>query len=286
MEDLKFGNACTLRMKDPAELLIWTDKISMQDNGHILLISRLPQRRLLEHINLDKVEAYWMTNQDVAGSIQPSINQIHDLVNSRLNAHSGVIVIEGIELLIDLHGFDAVQKLQMNIIDVLNRRPWMVLFAFDTDILEPVQRKRWLREASEWDIPEVEVSIIETDEGILIDESETEKPLSENATEGLAFLTRLQRTGFTQEILRKRILQWRRMGLDVSELEPALHKNDDSAFELYTLVENKVRRAVELDNRLDVLLDRGHISEVTKMRFRVRQLTGFDEVEKRIDELI
>ena len=47
-----------------------------------------------------------------------------------------------------------------------------------------------------------------------------------------------------------------------------------------------MRRAIELDNRLDILEEKGLKSEVTKLRFRVRQLTGLDDVEKRIDELI
>ena len=77
------------------------------------------------------------------------------------------------------------------------------------------------------------------------------------------------------------------MGLDVSEVEPAMFDDDlDSAFELYKVVEDKVRTAIELDNRLDILYERGVRSEVVKMRFRVRQLTGFDEVEARINELI
>ncbi|MDP6869733.1 MAG: DUF835 domain-containing protein [Candidatus Poseidoniaceae archaeon] len=286
MEEIQLGKACTLSMKDPVELLTWTDKISMQENYHVLLISRLPQRRLLEHVHLDKVEAYWMTTQEVSGSIQPSIDQIHDLVNSRLMAHSGVVVMEGIELLIDMHGVAAVQQLQMQLIDALNRRPWMILFALDTDILDSVQLKRWHREAPKWDFPEIEVNIIETEDGIIIEENNEEMSLSEDGGTALSFLTRLQREGFTQDILRRRILQWRRMGLDVSELEPALHKTDDDAYTLYSTVEAKIRRAVELDNRLDILLERGHISEVTKLRFRVRQLTGFDEVESRIDELI
>ena len=41
-----------------------------------------------------------------------------------------------------------------------------------------------------------------------------------------------------------------------------------------------------LDNRLDLLSEKGFKSDVTKLRFRVRQLTGFDEVEERINELI
>ena len=104
---------------------------------------------------------------------------------------------------------------------------------------------------------------------------------------GLSFLVRIPREGFNKDIARRRILQWRRMGLDVSESEPILFQSsDDKAYELYKSVENKVRKAVELDNRLDILEQRGFKSEVTKMRFRVRQLTGFDDVESRINELI
>ena len=77
------------------------------------------------------------------------------------------------------------------------------------------------------------------------------------------------------------------MGLDVSDAEPALFmESDDEGYEIYKSVEEKVRTAVELDNRLDLLLEKGFKSDVTKLRFRVRQLTGFDEVEARINELI
>ena len=77
------------------------------------------------------------------------------------------------------------------------------------------------------------------------------------------------------------------MGLDVSEAEPVLFmESDDSGYEVYKSVEEKVRTAVELDNRLDLLSEKGFKSDVTKLRFRVRQLTGFVEVEARINELI
>ena len=114
-----------------------------------------------------------------------------------------------------------------------------------------------------------------------------EKPLNDDGSTPLSFLVRIPREGYSKDIARRRILQWRRMGLDVSSAEPALFQDsDDKGFEIYKSVERKVRRAIELDNRLDILLERGHRSEVTKMRFRVRQLTGFDDVESRIDKLI
>ena len=71
------------------------------------------------------------------------------------------------------------------------------------------------------------------------------------------------------------------------EAEPALYtESDDRGYEIYKSVEDKVRTAVELDNRLDLLAEKGFKSDVTKLRFRVRQLTGFAEVESLINELI
>ena len=114
-----------------------------------------------------------------------------------------------------------------------------------------------------------------------------ENPDESANNNSLSFLVRIPREGYSVDVVRRRILQWRRMGLDVSSAEPALFQNsDDDGYEIYKSVEEKVRRAVELDNRLDILMKRGHVSEVTKMRFRVRQLTGLDAIESRIDELI
>jgi hypothetical protein len=161
-----------------------------------------------------------------------------------------------------------------------------IIYTFDTGILSAQELARFHKEAGEWSIPsEVEINVIE-DENQLEDYQTSDEVIDEPSL-GLAFLVRIPREGFTMDILRRRVLQWRRMGLDVSEVEPALFMNSlDASFELYHSVENMVRKAIELDNRLDILLENGHRSEVTKMRFRVRQLTGFDEVEKRIDELI
>ena len=61
-----------------------------------------------------------------------------------------------------------------------------------------------------------------------------ELPLSEDGQSKLAFLVRIPREGYTKEIARRRILQWRRMGLDVSEAEPALFQDsDDAGFAIY-----------------------------------------------------
>ena len=289
MSDLESSKAYTLNLVSQDEMLAFVDSTSMKDQGHVLLLSRLPQRRLLEHLDLDKVETYWVTTQDVAGSIQPSLDQIHDLVSSRFDNHEGLAVIEGIEWLISTHGFSDVLKMVMRLKDSLHRKPWTLLLVVAADVLEPVQYSQWQREAPFWEIPKkIEFNLIDDD----ISESEEDTAPEEMMEEAggdqtLAFLVRIPREGYSKEIVRRRILQWRRMGLDVSSAEPALFQDsDDIGFQIYQSVERKVRRAVELDNRLELLLEKGYRSEVTKMRFRVRQLTGFDDIESRIDELI
>ena len=76
----------------------------MRDQEHVLLLRANSQRRLIEHIDLDKVEAYWVTTQDVMGSIQPSLDQTVIWLLNVLN-HTGIAIIEGIEWLISLHDF-------------------------------------------------------------------------------------------------------------------------------------------------------------------------------------
>ncbi|MGB0265855.1 MAG: DUF835 domain-containing protein [Candidatus Poseidoniaceae archaeon] len=288
--DFEIGKTYTYNLESESEYLGYIDKISRDNDRHYLLISRLPQRRLLEHIDLDKVESYWITTQDVAGSIQPSLDQLEDILVKRVENHNGIAFIEGIEWLVSLHGFSNVLNFVMRVKDSLHRKAWSVIFVVTPGIFSDIESAKWNRESVAWAIPKRDNM-----SDIVADDTETEPtepelsemPLSEDGSSKLAFLIRIPREGYSKEIARRRILQWRRMGLDVSEAEPALFmESDDKGYEIYKSVEEKVRTAVELDNRLDLLLEKGFKSDVTKLRFRVRQLTGFDEVEARINELI
>ena len=288
--DFEIGKTYTYDHESESEFLGYIDKISSVDNSHYLLVSRLPQRRLLEHIDLDKVETYWITTQDVTGSIQPSLDQLEDLLSKRVENHNGIAFIEGIEWLVSLHGFSNVLNFVMRVKDSLHRKAWSVVFVVTPGIFSEIESAKWTRESIPWTIPmrDNKSEILENDaEGLYSEPELSETPLSEDGGSKLAFLIRIPREGYSKEIARRRILQWRRMGLDVSEAEPALFmESDEKGYELYKSVEDKVRTAVELDNRLDLLLEKGFKSDVTKLRFRVRQLTGFDEVEARINELI
>ncbi len=75
------------------------------------------------------------------------------------------------------------------------------------------------------------------------------------------------------------------MGLDVSEVEPALHMNDDEAYSLYSKVEEKVRIAVELERAIEANKDLLSASELTTSKFRIRQLTGLDEIRSTLESI-
>ena len=64
------------------------------------------------------------------------------------------------------------------------------------------------------------------------------------------------------------------------------YQDIDRAYALYRVVEEKVRTAVELDRRVDILESRGDSSNAMSFRFRIRQLTGLEEVWRSLDILL
>ena len=71
------------------------------------------------------------------------------------------------------------------------------------------------------------------------------------------------------------------MGLDVSEVEPALNLEPEEAYVLYSKVEEKVRRAVDLEKYLNQNPAEFSASEEATARFRIRQLTGLEMLEEK-----
>ena len=76
------------------------------------------------------------------------------------------------------------------------------------------------------------------------------------------------------------------MGFDVSDLERAMNVDNAERYVIYRDVEERVRKAIECDRRIQMIEIRGHTVEATKMRFRIMQLTGLDDVENALDEIL
>ena len=293
------GRLYTAELSDNSSIYSWLDKQLENEHQHILLFSRQPHKRLLEHIDVTKVESYWLSERVTAGALEPSLEKIAHLISSKLHEDDGLIVVEGLEWLVSLHGDDAVLAFIRQIRDEVHKTSWKIVFPINCLVFDSVWLARLRREA-----PNADIFAESKDEDIMINEDNIELEQEDNesikihnfqqtpgedivldtredGTPKLVMLTRLPFNGFSKSILTRRILQWRRMGLDVSEVEPALAiLEEEASYQLYSSVEEKVRRAVELENHLEAISESISATELTTARFRIRQLTGLDELEK------
>jgi len=275
----------------------WLDRINAA-GYHAMLMTRLPPRRLLGKVDLNNIETLWLTERDASNALTPSLERIASRMRDRMAEKSGIIILDGLEHLMSQHGFAAVLTFLRAMIDDLSTSAWSLLIPVEPLAFEDTEIARLRREAPVWKIPQPEESDeedLEDDETTFQEiispaEGDEELPTYDTAGDGsirLVHLTKLPRAGFSSSILRRRILAWRRMGLDVSELEPAMKYQDiDRAYALYRVVEEKGRTAVELDRRVDLLESAGDSSNAASFRFRIRQLTGLEEVWRSLDILL
>ena len=278
------GQIHTLLYPSTDELVSFFDRVDTDNTSHKLFISRLPQRRLVERLDITDIECYWLTDKLADGAIEPSYQKMLSLISSRLSNHKGSIFIEGSEWLVSLHGFDALLGFIRTLSDSLHRTYWNVYLSIEQDSFTPTEFNHIIREAPIYQMSDneltygVEEGPMEPMQRIISEHIDVD--LHEDGSPKLVFLTRLPESGFTKSLLQRRVLQWRRMGLDVSEIESALYStNKESMYQSYTIIEEKVRRAVQLDNWISENVTDSQERSIAQ--FRVRQLTGLDELEQR-----
>ena len=270
------------------------DKLSMDiellmdlnQEYNFTLYSRLPTRRLIEKLDLSKINHFWIANNEENTAIKPSIQEIIQSITNHDETKNNIFLIDGLEYL--YNNGDNIELLSrlVTFADLLKSRNWAVIYcinslAFDSDW---IIKLRHLSDKLEINTPELESYEFEDKEEENVVLPEEDNNLFELAIDGgprMAYLARLPRLGFTNEILVKRILQWRRMGLDVSRIEPALTYDIDEAYELYQSVEEDVRRATELERFIHDNESLIEASDLATDMFRIRQLTGLNEIERK-----
>ena len=261
----------------------------IDDSENLMIITRLSPRRLIRHIDLNKVDFRWLSVEESVHSIDPSLEHVNHLVNSTILQNKGLVWIDGLEYLADRQGFDAVHSFVRNIVDSVGSTEWKIIIAIEIGTFNETEIAQIIREASQIKMIaeniDSEIEPAENNEELHdMNEVQTVKKIK---VTGLKLLTKISREGFSQKALRERIMQWRNMNLDVSILEPALNFQDqEDAYKLYSEVEELVRMAVELDTRLDILKERGETAKAYAYRYRIRQLTGLDEISRVVDTLL
>ena len=257
--------------------------MEINNESHFTLFSRLPTRRLIERLDLAKIDHYWLTENENKQSIKPDIDNIFNAIRKNNNDGLNAYLVDGLEYILSSSNSDTLLTKISQFTDEIKSLNSVVIYCIDSLAFDNkwIIKLRHISQILQIKNPEVvNLSIEEVEDK----EEAVDVIQHEIGIDGgprLAYLARLPEIGFTNEILVKRILQWRRMGLDVSKIEPAMSYSSKEAYELYKLVEEDVRRATELERFIHANQEHLNTSEIATDLFRIRQLTGLNELEQK-----
>ena len=260
------------------------DRVETAGAQSIVFISRYPASRLIDLLDISEIQCYWLTNSEGKGVLEPSLEKLNHFTESLIASDQGLLFIEGFEWLVSIHGFEAVHSMMRSMAEKVAMSHWSIFLSLCESSYNRQELTRIMREAPLLEFKSNEMTI--QNGGAepsqirgSIKEKTLEMDLNEDGTPKLVLLTKLPRSGFTKQILQRRILQWRRMGLDTSEIEASLYSMDvELMYSEYALVEEKIRRATELERY--VVANINDTQERAIALFRIRQLTGLDQLEQ------
>ena len=305
----KVGTVTTLPILDVVAAADWLKYVLAIEHTSLVVVSRLSPRRFNSIVPIDDINYHWMTNKNTPVGIEPSLERVNHLLQEYVQEGKGIIWLEGLEYLTSKHGFNPVLAFIRALVDEMSKTNWSLMLPFSSESLEPNEYAKLKREAPNWfpstlilteeiqDTKQTESKIIEEvneleelnleKEEVVPEELEGDLEFLSTGDIPLRLLTSIPEVAFTLRTLRERILAWRRMGLDVSSLEPALKYADlNRSYELYLTIEEKVKFAVQLDKKINTIESMGFSKETFKFRFMIRQLTGLERIGMAIEELI
>ena len=133
------------------------------------LITRVPSRRLLEQLDLNGLDTYWVTEQDTNDSIKPDFTSIYKILNQYKDAsNEQVIVIEGLEFICDRIGPEALLSEITRLVDDLSMFNYTCILCLDllampTKIATKLKYTLEILEISDEDVQQVK-NVSATDE--------------------------------------------------------------------------------------------------------------------------
>ena len=314
------GRVVSLPCDDPREHLSWLQLMHSTEGFDLLMLTRLAPQKLAQWMPLAGLDFHWLSEQDSVHAIQPALERLYFLLQERTAKGGGLIWIDAFEYLSAMHGFESVLNFIRSIQDLIVDSDWSVILPFTPLALEAKQAARLRREA----VPlKISTKIVSSDDSrtrialtrqqesksrdlpsstkdapatadvvaagaqdapTSTDSSDLTRPVEVAGT--LQQLSRIPESAMTRGILRRRMEQWQSMGFDVSDIEHALTLEREQRYHWYAPLENLVRHAVELEARICKLEQLNLRTDSTKMRFRIMQLTGLDDIEEQLEDLL
>jgi len=293
-----------IQLDDPREGYVWLQQM-INSSRTVLVLSRLAPTRLSRWINLKSIRFHWITSRQDKYALDPALEKINHFLNSTISSESGIIWLDAVEYLSDLHGFDSLIHFVQSIADELVDTNWTLVLPYSPLAFESTEVAKIRREAPNFAIIEHTITeesavpisspeSIEDPTKVVVEtigkgdiEEQIDDSIAIEVEPGFVVLSRIPEKSLSRAILQRRLEQWERMGFDVSELEPVILVDDRVIrYQRYFAFEEKVRRATECDRRIRELEQLGFTTSATKLHFRIMQLTGLDDVENEIEKLL
>ena len=290
------GRVLSILSEDPRNPLHWLAMLEHELGTTVSVFSRLSPQRLGQHLNLEKIEFKWLSETMNPHALSPSLERIHHEISTRIVTDEGLIWLDAVEYLIHRQGFDSFLAFTRSLADELNGSQWTVLLPFTPLSLDGTEIAHLRREAMPFEIgvispvvddaPEIDpVTDIQSETPEVATIEEETQPVDVQPST-IVMLSSIGEVALSPAVLSRRMTQWGDMGFDVSSLEQALKASPEERYTIYRGVEESVRRAIECERRIQMIEIRGHTVEAAKMRFRIMQLTGLDDVETKLDEIL
>ena len=290
------GRVLSILSEDPRNPLHWLAMLEHELGTTVSVFSRLSPQRLGQHLNLEKIEFKWLSETMNPHALSPSLERIHHEISTRIVTDEGLIWLDAVEYLIHRQGFDSFLAFTRSLADELNGSQWTVLLPFTPLSLDGTEIAHLRREAMPFEIGVISPVVEDVPEIVPVTEIQAETPEVATIEEEpqpievhpstIVMLSSIGEAALSPAVLSRRMTQWEDMGFDVSSLEQALKASPEERYAIYRGVEESVRRATECERRIQMIEIRGHTVEAAKMRFRIMQLTGLDDVETKLDEIL
>ena len=288
------GRVFSILSDEPREPMHWLAMIEHELSTQIFVFSRLSPQRLSQHLKLERIEFKWLSESMNPHALSPSLERIHHAISTRIATDGGIIWLDAVEYLIHRQGFDAFLSFTRSLADELSGSNWTVLLPFTPLSLEGTEIAHLRREAMPFEIGTISTKTTTESDEVVGDleeapesiDTESEVSVVPPPESKLQMLSSIAEAALTPAVLNRRIAQWAEMGFDLCELERAMNLDGAERHMIYRDVEDRVRKAIECDRRIQMIEVRGHVVEATKMRFRIMQLTGLDDVERELDEIL
>ncbi|HJM19924.1 MAG TPA: DUF835 domain-containing protein [Candidatus Thalassarchaeaceae archaeon] len=291
-----------MQLEDPREGYVWLQQMNTAKR-QIVVLSRLSPAKLSRWINLEAVDFHWITSKIDSYAIDPALERLKHFIDTLVTDGEGIIWLDAVEYLVDSHGFASSIQFIQSIGDALMETNWTMVMPYSPLAFQSTEVAKIRREAPnfvssiEMGEDEIDSDDIQPVDGAigLNESSESKSEALESVAEsphievepGLIVLSRIPEKSLSRAILQRRIEQWAKMGFEVSELEPLLLVDErEQRYARYFDFEEKIRRATECERRIRELEQLGFTTVSTKLRFRIMQLTGIDDVENQLQKLL